>query len=435
MSKPIIVCDKLGKNYRLGEKQRIKPLFSHSFTLREAVTNTINSSVRFLKRESQETARRDAMFWALRNVSFEVKRGEVIGLIGSNGAGKSTLLKIFSRIVEPTEGVARFRGRVASLLEIGTGFHPELTGRENIYLNGAILGMRRAEINRKLPEIVAFSEIEKFLDTPVKRYSSGMYVRLAFAVAAHLEPDILIVDEVLAVGDLAFQQKCLGKMRDVATGQGRTILFVSHNMGGLAQLCGCGILLEQGQVKSIGPVRDVIQTYLRSSLGHDTAQARFPTDATKPCQFVSAEFLHSNGSPGSEFGSDEPITIRLCFEVREPSLGTAVTFHIQNLEGVRVLFSDIRDSNPSVVSQLGAGVHVFEIGIPPRLLAPTTYVLTISSTIHSTDLIDEQEACCEFTLRDLSNRSSSQRLSRNGVLGIRLPWEHRHIRAEDALGS
>ena len=168
----------------------------------------------------------------MRNVSFEVKRGEVIGLIGSNGAGKSTLLKIFSRIVEPTEGVARFRGRVASLLEVGTGFHPELTGRENIYLNGAILGMRRAEINRKLPEIVAFSEIEKFLDTPVKRYSSGMYVRLAFAVAAHLEPDILIVDEVLAVGDHSFQQKCLGKMRDVATGHGRTILFVSHNMGG-----------------------------------------------------------------------------------------------------------------------------------------------------------------------------------------------------------
>jgi lipopolysaccharide transport system ATP-binding protein len=318
---------------------------------------------------------------------------------------------------------------------VGTGFHPELTGRENIYLNGAILGMRRAEINRKLPEIVAFSEIEKFLDTPVKRYSSGMYVRLAFAVAAHLEPDILIVDEVLAVGDLAFQQKCLGKMRDVATGHGRTILFVSHNMGALAQLCEYGILLEQGQVKSIGPVRDVIQTYLRSSLGHDTAQACFPTDATKPCQFISAEFLHNNGSTGSEFGCDEPITIRLCFEVREPSPGTVVTFYIQNLEGVRVLFSDIRDTNPSIANRLGAGLHVFEIGIPPRLLAPTTYVLTISSAIHSTDLIDEQEACCEFTLRDLSNRGFSQRLSRLGVLGLRLPWEHRHSHIEDALGS
>jgi lipopolysaccharide transport system ATP-binding protein len=434
MSKAIIVCDKLGKNYRLGEKQRIKPLFSQSFTLRESLTKTINSSVRFLKGDRSQIERQDATFWALRNVSFEVNRGEVIGLIGSNGAGKSTLLKIFSRIVEPTEGIARFRGRVASLLEVGTGFHPELTGRENIYLNGAILGMRKAEINRKLPEIVAFSEIEKFLDTPVKRYSSGMYVRLAFSVAAHLEPDILIVDEVLAVGDHSFQQKCLGKMRDVATGHGRTILFVSHNMGALAQLCEHGILLEKGQVKTIGPVRDVIQTYLKSSLGHNTAQARFSTDATKPCQFISAEFLHTDGSQGAEFSCDEPVTIQLYFEVREPTLGTVVTFHIQNLEGVRVLFSDIRDTNPSVTNQLGAGFHVFRIEIPARLLAPTTYMLTISSAIHSTDLIDEQEACCEFTLCDFSNRFSALRHSRPGVLGLRLPWEHRQSSAEDALG-
>jgi lipopolysaccharide transport system ATP-binding protein len=435
MSKPIIVCDNLGKNYRLGERQRIKPLFNHSFTLREVLTKTIDSSVQFLKGNSPKIERQDTTFWALRNVSFEVNRGEVIGLIGSNGAGKSTLLKIFSRIVEPTEGIARFRGRVASLLEVGTGFHPELTGRENIYLNGAILGMRKAEINRKLAEIVAFSEIEKFLDTPVKRYSSGMYVRLAFAVAAHLEPDILIVDEVLAVGDHSFQQKCLGKMRDVATGHGRTILFVSHNMGALAQLCEHGILLEKGQVKTIGPVRDVIQTYLKSSLGHNTAQARFSTDTTKPCQFISAEFLHNDGSQGAEFSCDEPVTIQLRFEVREPTLGTVVTFHIQNLEGVRVLFSDIRDTNPSVTNLLSAGSHVFRIEIPPRLLAPTTYVLTISSAIHSTDIIDEREACCEFTLRDFSNRYSALRRSRLGVLGLRLPWEHRQSSAEDALGS
>ena len=200
----------------------------------------------------------------------------MIAIIGRNGAGKSTLLKILSRIVEPTEGTARLRGRVASLLEVGTGFHPELTGRENIYLNGSILGMRKTEIDRKFDEIVAFSEIEEFLDTPVKRYSSGMYVRLAFAVAAHLEPEILIVDEVLAVGDYTFQKKCLGKMHDVATGDGRTILFVSHNMGALTQLCEHGILLEDGRVKTIGPVGEVIQTYLKSGLNHNTAQARFP---------------------------------------------------------------------------------------------------------------------------------------------------------------
>ena len=213
MSKPIIICDKLGKNYRLGDKQGRKVGTGLGFTLRASVTRRSIPALRFLKGKSQKTTRRDTTFWALRNVSFEIKRGEVVGLIGNNGAGKSTLLKIFSRIVEPTEGIARFRGRVASL---SRGRHrvPSRThGRENIYLNGAILGMRKAEIDRKLDEIIAFSEIEKFLDTPVKRYSSGMYVRLAFAVAAHLEPEILIVDEVLAVGDHAFQQKCLGKMR------------------------------------------------------------------------------------------------------------------------------------------------------------------------------------------------------------------------------
>src|SRR5204862_2694696 len=186
--------------------------------------------------------------WALRDVSFEVKRGEVVGIIGRNGAGKSTLLKILSRITEPTEGKVTLRGRVASLLEVGTGFHPELTGRENIYLNGAILGMSRGEIRAKFDEIVAFAETEKFLDTPVKRYSSGMYVRLAFAVAAHLEPEILVIDEVLAVGDAEFQKKCLGKMREVARGLGRTVLFVSHNMGAVRSLCETGLLLSEGKI-------------------------------------------------------------------------------------------------------------------------------------------------------------------------------------------
>src|SRR5205807_47703 len=201
-------------------------------------------------------------FWALKDVSFEVKQGEVVGIIGRNGAGKSTLLKILSRITEPTEGRVRIRGRVASLLEVGTGFHPELTGRENIFVNGAILGMTRAEVKRKFDEIVAFAEIEKFLDTPVKRYSSGMYVRLAFAVAAHLEPEILLVDEVLAVGDAQFQKRCLGKMHDVAH-NGRTILFVSHNMAAIEQLCSGAILLKRGHLsRSNNDVRGIIRQYL-----------------------------------------------------------------------------------------------------------------------------------------------------------------------------
>src|SRR5262249_45244942 len=221
--------------------------------LREAVSQRLQALRGALRKGGgAEKPAMDQDFWALKDISFEIGRGELVGIVGRNGAGKSTLLKILSRIVEPTKGSVRLRGRVASLLEVGTGFHAELTGRENIYLNGAILGMTRAEITRKFDEIVAFSEIEAFLDTPVKRYSSGMYVRLAFAVAAHLEPEILIVDEVLAVGDYAFQKKCLGKMQDVATDEGRTILFVSHNMAALARLCRRGILLQGGKITADG---------------------------------------------------------------------------------------------------------------------------------------------------------------------------------------
>src|SRR4051794_20734670 len=278
MSRPAIVVEDLSKSYRLGAAS------TRSSSLREAIAKAMASPLRRFREAGEAREDEAQTFWALRGVSCEVRPGEVVGFIGRNGAGKSTLLKILSRIVEPTAGTVRLRGRIASLLEVGTGFHPELTGRENIYLNGVILGMRKAEIDRKFDEIVAFSEIEKFLDTPVKRYSSGMYVRLAFAVAAHLDPEILIVDEVLAVGDHAFQKKCLGKMRDVATGDGRTVFFVSHNMGALSQLCELGIQLEQGQVKTIGPVKDVIRSYMKSGLNHNTAHAKFETDPTRPGQ-------------------------------------------------------------------------------------------------------------------------------------------------------
>ena len=230
--------------------------------MRHVLESAIRSPFKWLKQQKHKAAASEEEFWALDDVSFEIKQGQVIGIIGRNGAGKSTLLKILSRITRPTSGRVRLNGRVASLLEVGTGFHPELTGRENVFLNGAILGMSKAEIVRKFDEIVAFSEVEKHLDMPVKRYSSGMYVRLAFAVAAHLEPEILIIDEVLAVGDTSFQKKCLGKMDDISKGQGRTVLFVSHNMGMVTRLCSHSILLEKGRMTMMDSTETVVSHYL-----------------------------------------------------------------------------------------------------------------------------------------------------------------------------
>ncbi len=264
MSEPIIKVENLSKKYIIGHQVQGGSIVGGFPTLRDRITDGAN----WLKRQLVSTISGQKIpeptseeFWALKDVSFEIQRGDCIGIIGRNGAGKSTLLKILSRITEPTTGQITINGRVASLLEVGTGFHPELTGRENVYLNGAILGMSKIEIKNKFDEIVEFAEIEKFLDTPVKRYSSGMYVRLAFAVAAHLEPEILIVDEVLAVGDAAFQRKCLGKMDDVAK-QGRTVVFVSHNMGVMQTLCKRGILLQQGTVIADGTASATVTTYL-----------------------------------------------------------------------------------------------------------------------------------------------------------------------------
>jgi len=251
----------------LGKKYTITQNKEHEYTSREAAVR----SLRRVFQPGKFNTEKKEDFWALKDVSFEVQQGDRVGIIGHNGAGKSTTLKILSRITEPTKGTIRIKGRIASLLEVGTGFHPELTGRENIFLNGTILGMRRSEIQRKFDEIVAFSEVEKFLDTPVKRYSSGMFVRLAFAVAAHLEPEILIVDEVLAVGDMNFQNKCLGKMEDVSKNEGRTVLFVSHNMGTIKRLCNHGILLKGGHVVMSGNISQVAGEYLRPIEGQQKA--------------------------------------------------------------------------------------------------------------------------------------------------------------------
>jgi lipopolysaccharide transport system ATP-binding protein len=261
MSDTVIRVENLGKKYIISHQKQ-----ERYTVLRDVIANGAKSVGRKLLKPMGKTMANPAVeeFWALKDVSFEIKRGDRVGIIGRNGAGKSTLLKILSRITEPTKGRISINGRVASLLEVGTGFHPELTGRENIFLNGAILGMSKAEIKRKFDEIVAFAEVEKFLDTPVKRYSSGMYVRLAFAVAAHLEPEILVVDEVLAVGDAQFQKKCLGKMEDVAEKEGRTVLFVTHNMATAQALCTKGIALQKGKVQCVGSIQDAIKHYLHS---------------------------------------------------------------------------------------------------------------------------------------------------------------------------
>src|SRR5882724_9144312 len=287
MSDVAIKIEGLGKRYRIGAQQQAYR------TLREKLNETALAPFRAAKHSltgngngTSQSANRNSKseaFWALKNVSFEVTHGEVVGIIGRNGAGKSTLLKILSRITEPTEGYADINGRIASLLEVGTGFHPELTGRENVFLNGSILGMKRVEINRKFDEIVAFAEIDKFIDTPVKHYSSGMYVRLAFAVAAHLDPEILFVDEVLAVGDAAFQKKCLGKMGDVAQ-EGRTVLFVSHNMDAVLRLCRSVILLKDGGIFASGRTEHVINDYLREDFG--TAAVREWTEDNAPTNGV-----------------------------------------------------------------------------------------------------------------------------------------------------
>ncbi len=307
--KPIIKVEGLGKQYRIGAHAERFP------TLRDSLARAVRKPLHALRPNGHTQT-----FWALRDVDFEVAPGEVVGIIGRNGAGKSTLLKILSRITEPTTGCAELYGRVASLLEVGTGFHPELTGRENVFLNGAILGMRKAEIDRKFDEITAFAEIEKFIDTPVKRYSSGMYVRLAFAVAAHLEPEILIVDEVLAVGDARFQKKCLGKMNEVAKG-GRTVLFVSHNMRAVVQLCGNCIWINEGRVMSRGPASEVVVNYLSSvqpqtmdGLITDEMHEHPPAELS----FTRLELLDEDAHPTTTGYFGDPLRFRTEFEVRTP---------------------------------------------------------------------------------------------------------------------
>ena len=345
MSEVVIRTDNLGKQYRIGGQQ------NEFRTLRDSLTDAFVSPFRrarqLLRGQAYGAAELDETIWALREVSFEIKQGEVVGIIGPNGAGKTTVLKILSRITEPTEGYAEIHGRVGSLLEVGTGFHPELTGRENVYLNGSILGMKKREIDRKFAEIVDFAEIEKFIDTPVKHYSSGMYVRLAFAVAAHLEPEILLVDEVLAVGDASFQKKCLGKMGDVAK-EGRTVMFVSHNMVALQSLCDRAILLNDGKVMEEGQPRRVVSKYLQGSSSVLMEQIWDDIDiapGNNKVRLRRACIRPLEHEPGELITVETPLQLE--FEFWNYLPGTALNFsiHIHTIEGIPV-FAVASDASP-----------------------------------------------------------------------------------------
>ena len=378
MSENAIVVDNLSKRYLIGHRfSSSAEKYKHSM-LRDIIRREINNFVRKAVDvvHGRQVVQGDAIeeFWALKNVSFEVKQGEVLGIIGRNGAGKSTLLKILSRITEPTEGRVTLRGRISSLLEVGTGFHPELTGRENIFLNGAILGMTQREIRKKFDEIVAFAEVEKFIDTPVKRYSSGMYVRLAFAVAAHLEPEILIVDEVLAVGDAEFQKKCLGKMDEVSRSQGRTVLFVSHNMEAVLKLCTRAVFIEDGRVRTIGDVKNVVPSYLHSQSSSpstvDLSTKPRTLDFSRKARLVRVTPSDA-GSWSLPFG--KPLSLDLSIDVEASASKFDVIVGVFSARGFEVASWTNKCSNVELMAR--SGLNTFRITYQNLRLLPGRYSL------------------------------------------------------------
>jgi len=378
MSELAIRADGLGKQYRISHLAR-----GARKSFRESVVDMVSSPVRrvgrMLRREAAVEDETDEILWALHDATFEIKRGEIVGLIGRNGAGKSTLLKVLSRITEPSIGRAEIYGRMGSLLEVGTGFHPELSGRENIFLNGAILGMPKVDIQRKFDEIVAFSEIERFLDTPVKYYSSGMYVRLAFAVAAHLEPEILLVDEVLAVGDAQFQKKCLAKMEDVGHG-GRTVIFVSHNLSAVTRICPRVILLDAGRVAADGPASQVVSSYLTGGLG--TMAAREWDDIKRApgkdiVRLRAARIRGRDGQIRDSIDIREGVGIEMEFETLQPGYMLMPHFYLWNEEGVSIMGA--MDLDPAWRrKRRPLGRWVTTGWIPPNLLAEGTVFVDIA---------------------------------------------------------
>ena len=428
MSQNALRLEKIGKQYHIGRKQ------SGHRSLQDLVTETFVSPFRragrLLAGQATTAADLDETFWALRDVSLEVNHGEIVGIVGRNGAGKSTLLKILSRITEPTEGCGEIYGRVGSLLEVGTGFHPELSGRENLFLNGAILGMRKVEIERKFDEIVAFAEIDKFIDTPVKHYSSGMYVRLAFAVAAHLEPEILLVDEVLSVGDAAFQKKCLGKMSEVSRA-GRTVVFISHNMAAVENLCNRGILLEEGRVTFSGDMKETVDRYLHGISGHagdsrshiidlTSAAGRPPkcTPLLKRLELFTDQDRPVNG--GLRMGS----ALKACiyFDLEEPTSSLNACLAFDSLFGQRV-FTAHSLFEPQRAWGERVGEQVFVCEIPSLTLVPGEYRVKVALDIQNCER-DYVEDAARLTILE-SDYYGTGRVPWNGIFVLKHRW-HLH---------
>ena len=390
MSHPAIILDRLGKSYRLG----LNATQHHKKKLREAIGDLAMAPIRRAMRFGEDQ-HQEELFWALKDVSFEVKPGEAIGLIGRNGAGKSTLLKILSRITEPTTGTARLRGRIASLLEVGTGFHPDLTGRENIFLNGSILGMKRAEISRKFDEIVDFAEVSKFLDTPVKRYSSGMYVRLAFGVAAHLEPDILLCDEVLAVGDMAFQEKCLGKMNEVVNA-GRTVVFVSHSMPSVAALTKRCLVFQRGLLTLDAPTEEAIRAYVELSLvGTEVGDAYVADGPREPDSNYVAEARVITSEPSGihEFG--EPLAFEFLLHIGSPR--DSLSLVIDVIDGLGRPMTQLLLADSSAPFRRNRGDYRARFEVPRSRLYQGRYLLNFTLIEKNVSFIQDQRTeVCPF---------------------------------------
>lgn len=422
-----IKCEGLSKQYRIGERESYK-------ALRDVITDAARSPFRRVRLALDRRPTTDdrqgnghpsavggpASFWALNDVSFEVKRGEVVGIIGRNGAGKSTLLKILSRITKPTRGHAKIHGRVGSLLEVGTGFHPELTGRENIYLNAAILGMRKAEVAEKFDEIVAFAEVEKFIDTPVKRYSSGMYVRLAFAVAAHLEPEILVIDEVLAVGDAAFQKKCLGKIGEVAHG-GRTVMFVSHNMGAIRSLCTEVIWLNEGCKVDQGPSASIVESYLRTTIQQAGSSIDLSSAVRHDGSGTRLRIRNIEFNDGTPIFHGEPLKVRIEFETSAALEKVAFGFGFSSAEGIRVMSvdSDLLDQQRDFSE---AHIGMVEATIPELQLQPERYSLDVGARSGNNSGLDYLPGCAQVEVLP-GPTTPPLIIRRTGGMRIPAAWE------------